>query len=828
MSANSNMTTEASSGGSGAVRWNAPSSESVEEFTKDKMPQPNYVQPVDNIAKSSKDAVEKFRSQSHDHYQRFMSQSARKDLETYLKDADAKFRMSQLKARKYKDGSKQKQNTLSQLPSGQYQETCRLMTSALQAISFGDEQELPARFEAVKGSKDYSEDDGKRIAAGQNAVLKDVWDKEHWNEILKESIHYAVKNGHEVICMEWDKSEDTQTERVPGYYDANGEAVEYDPEAPPIEAFDRDGIPLKVNEDNMPMIVDEGNKSFIFIEKTRTIRDCPVIDRKDLKNIYWDMDIDGFQNQTAVILRGQKTLQSLLMKQKQGLYDNVHKLSVDQLYSNETKDGSEILQDRDDNADQDQNHQENGLYDIYHVFMYAPIKDGKWDKNAIPKLWEAVYAGDFSASTLEIGSGNDKKKANGSVCLMLRESPYNHKSFPYKLIVTHPDDRGSLHMGFYSLLEANIEEQSITINQLIDNKTLAIKTPFIAEKGAFMGKDAYFRDGNQLMWRAEGSSKDALTQLTVNNVTQRTVEELAMMRERADSLIGTTEAFRGEFAGSRATATEVIGNKSQALKPVLELAKFLISQYVNFILPTFMSLSRQYADPDQFIEVDGLRVYPAELYGELDTKIVSIEKYEADLQSRQVLTNAIQAGAYTLAEPSMGAEGKTVFWKNYWKQMKLPDVELTFPAAAQLVEAVNQANADVRAIMQNPERAMSDQALLPQPGEKHDIHVKILEDKKELMIAQSKMPVQEGAPLHIDGVPPEISNDPDYLKKVIGALTFFITIHKQIQVQEQQQSALAQQGVGGGSPQNQAQEVPAQAGEASGDVLGGVGGQLAQ
>ena len=829
------MVTDQSSGGSGGISWNTPSIENIQAFTEDKIPQPEYVAPVDNLAKEKNGVVELFRDHVYNHYQRFIKQPARVEFEEYLKNADAKFRMSQLKARKFKNGSTQKHNTLSQLPSGQYQETCRLMTAALQAIIFGDEQELPARYGPVKGSKDYSEEDGRRIADGQNAVLKDTWDKEHWNETIKESIHYLVKNGHEVISMEWDTQTRTQTERVPGYYDIDGNQVEFDPKNPPDIAFDRNNKPLPFGADNRPSIIkfDETSgrtkvNSFVFVEKTRVVKDCPVLERKDLKDIYWDMDIDGFETQTVVVVRGQKTLQSLLMKEKQGLYENVSKLGSSQLFKSEEKDGSDVLEDRNDNADQDITIQENGLYDIYHIFFYAPIKDRKWDKNAIPVLWEAVYAGDISASAKESSDEETKDKANGAVCLMLRKIPYNHGYFPHKLIVSHLDDRGSLHMGFYSLLESNIEEQTVTINQLIDNKTLAIKSPFIAEKGGFLGKDAMFRDANQLLWRAEGSSKDVLTQVTVQNVTQRTVEELAMMRERADSLIGTTEAFRGEFAGSRATATEVIGNKTQALKPILELAKFIISQYVYFILPTFMSLSRQYSDPDQFVTVDGLDVYPAELYGELDTKILSIEKYEADLSTRQVLTNAIQAGAYDRAAPYMGQDGGLKFWRNYFKSMKLPDVDETFPAAATFVEAENQANADVRNIMLNPVEMMSSQEHLPKEGEKHDIHIRILEARKKLMEIQDQVPYDEGTPLIIDGVPPQISNQPNYLKLVIRTLEFYITIHKQMQAQEQAQASVAQSSAEAGQASGQAQEVPVQAGEANGDVLSGVAGQVAQ
>lgn len=809
--ANGAMVVGEGSGGAGGVDWNIPSVKSVEKFTEEKVPLPDYAPEIKNIADSKNGVVQEFENQSNGHLQRYINQSARKEFETYLDDADAKFRMSQLKGEKYKTDSTQKQNTLSQLPSGQYYETIRIYGGALQAIMFGDEQDLPARYEPIKGSLDYTEDEGKRVAKGQNACLKDVWEREHWSDLIKESVHYACKNAHEVLSMEWEREVRVEKNaRQPGYYTADGEPVVYDPENPPSIAFMRDGTPIPIDENNLAVIIDPETgrpKSYVFADKERVVKDNPVIERKSLKNIYWDLDIDGFNGQTCVVVRGQKSLEHLLQKQKSGLYKNVEKLGSAQLFTEETKDGSSVAEDQDDNADQPRDREANGLYDIYHVYMYAPIKEDKWDKDAIPVLWEAVYAGDFgTSSSLENTDG--KGKSNGSVCLMLRENPYNTDDFPYKLIVSHPDDRGSLHMGFYTLLEANVEEQCITINQLVDNKTLAIKAPFLCEQGAFLGKDAVFRDGNQILWRAEGSKVDAIKKVEIPNMTQNFVAEMDFFKTDADNIVGTNDAIRGVAFGSRTTGTEYLGAKDQALKPVLEHAKYMAKQYFHWILPRFMSLSRQFADPDRFIEVDGEKIYPAELYGELETKVVSIEKYEADLQTEQVYNNSIQSGAYDKSAPFMGEDGALQFWRNYYRALKMQDVNEILPGAKENVEAKNQVNADIRAIWTDPQLAMVDPIQLPKEGEAHQIHIDALTEKRDLWVLSAKI------------APPE---EKELWSARIAAMDFYIQIHEQMMQSEQAAAQASAQA----STSGQADQVPVQEGEAAGDTLAGIEGQIA-
>jgi hypothetical protein len=798
------------------INFPTPSAENVQKAIKDHEPVPrNYVQLPENMAENS-NLTAFFQDQANRYYQKFIAQESRKELEEMLKDADAKYRMAKTQGAQFRDGSSQVSNTLSHCPASQFYKSCRLISAGWKDITFGNQQQLPARYEAMTNSQDYSTMEGERMAEAQNLYLEYVWNKGEWNKTLKDSYDFLVKNAHEVFGVEWDYRTSTRIERVPGYYTKSGEPVEFNPQDPPDlpDAFDVNGNPigeLTDPETGAPM-------SFAFVEKTRTICNEPVVERKDIRHTFIDLDIKGsLQNQSCIVFHSQKPFEYLLQNGKDGLFTNVDKITNGLLHDRFVDGTSTTETEMDENVGRDRDQTRTGNYDVYHVWMRAPINGkGEWDANAIPEIYEAVFVGKLNLTPDK--SDAEAKEGSSAVCVLLRKNPYHHGRYPYHFAHSHKDERAGVHMGFYSLLECNIEEQTVTMNQHIDNKTLGIKKPWVGERGNVLSRDLTFKNGNDIKWVKPGTGKTALTQLDVKDMTGTTFPTLEYLRDDADETVGTTDAVKGQFAGSRTTATESSTATSQALKPMVEDVRFVADQYFIPILRDVADLSRQFADPRQTLKLtnDMGEIYdvnPAELYGELKTKIVSIDKFQADLEAQQVLVNFLSSGGYDKSVEFMPDTGAIKFWRNFGEAMRLQDVDEIYPESQRFIEAENQAWADIRAIIHDPDNALNNENLLPKPGEKHDVHIGILSSwikKRRIEMGNVNLnPEEKGL-----------------MQQQILVASLYVQIHEDLKEQEQQQQAAAAQG----SVQNQAGpqgQVPELAGEAIGDTRSGIAGQIA-
>lgn len=806
-----------------SVPSEAAVNEAVEDFKKERK---SYLKLPKNWAKDT-EVVKKFHEKALEHFQTFAQSQARKDLMTYLKNADAKWRIAQATENRFKDDSTQKLNTLSHVSSGQLYKTVRLITAGQRTIVFSDPTELPAQYDPFPKCADYSEAEGKRIADGQNDYLKFVWYKEDWTTFIKKGLLHCNKNSMELVEMAWDFIQEKRPERVPGWFDAKGDPVEWTPEADNRGSgmYDVDGVEIPpetfLNEAGMP-------QSYVFVEKMREKRNWPVMTRHDLRNVYVDLQLDDIQKSTAIIIRDQCTFGELLAMQKQGYYDNVGKLTADQLFTTESKHNDTDLADKYDNADMTHEEVANGLFDRYRICMIAPITGDdkpKWDEEAIPEIHESVFVGPFEQTPAT--TPNPEGKLTGCVCLQLRKNPYHHKEFPFFLRHSHPeDDKGLVKLGYYTLLECNIEQQTVLVDTWNDNRTLAIKSPMVGEKGNVLEDDLSFWK-NKVFWVKPGTGATALTFLKVPMVTADTPEAVAFFQKEADEIAGTLDAVRGEYAGSRTTATEVLGAREQAMKPAIEDCKAAVGPYLSWILRMTASLGRQFA-PNRIHVASNEGQYvgeinPTLLYGGLATKVTAMDNYEADVATRQILVNFIQAGGYDRAAPFMGKDGSLYFWRIVAKRLKLPDPVKMFPEVKIYVEAINQANADYQYILINPQDAMVNPVYLPKMGEQHEVHITVLKPYSDRMKAIIK-----------DVNPAE----QEHYAAVIRALDFYILIHEQLKEQEAQQALATapQLGAGGGGQKMlgpgggnaapmQAPTTPGMPGEAAGDMVSGLAQQ---
>lgn len=799
-------------------------SEAVEVFRPNRR---TFCKTPPNLAARFEECVKPFHTIADKLLQQIVNSDARTSLETYLKNADAKWRIAQATENRYKADSTQKVPTLSHVSSGQFYKTTRIISAGQAAILFNDPDSLPVQYAPVSKSEDYSDEEGKRIAEGQNVYLRYCWDQNDWTTLIKQALRFNCKNGMQLLGMEWDSLREKRPERVPGWYDANGEAVEWIPAKQnhiTAKMYDADGREIDpatfLNENGMPT-------SYVFVEKVREKRNGPVLSTYDLANVFFDLTVDDLQKTPIIVLRDQPTFSELLDMARNGHYENVELLSAAQHYQDESRLGLTTKQDRLDNAGEGTDEGvETALFDRYHIWMIAPIKNGddpkkaKWDADQIPEIYEAVFVGPFG----QIEAAPDKGKPNGTVCLQLRKNPYHHGGYPYWLMHSHPDDgNGLLRMGYYTLLECNIEEQTVTTDQWIDNKTLAIKAPFIGERGNVLQRDNMF-SANKVLWVKPGTGKTALTKMEIPNVTQRTLEELTYLKTDADEIVGTLDVYKGQYAGARTSATEVLQVQTQAMKPALEETKFVAVPMLRWIADSVAKLGRQFHDPNKTLAVTNAKgefvgeVNPALLYGEVTTKITAVDNFEADIAARQLYVNFIQSGGYDRAQTFMGQEGALYFWRMFARRMKFEDPNKIFPESKPYVEAINQAHADYQYMLIDPMGAMNNPNYLPKMGEMHEVHVAVLQpyrDRTQLLLPSMAPDEQEKA------------------RQVIQALDLYIMLHEQLKQQEAQtMGAGAMRQLTAGGPQQgqspiQSNETPAMPGEAQGDIMAGLGGQMA-
>ena len=604
---------------------------------------PSYVRVTKNLAKND-ELAKKVQAHLKQKLNRFASQSQRESMLTSMKTADAMLRMS--KRRKHTEATDNQENTLSNVSSPLFYRAHRIITSAKKSIIFSG-TDLPVKYEKNPASlsPDFKNQyEADRVVRERNLILRHYFDVGEWKKKLKKVLHYNNKYGQCLLSMTWERCTEERTERVP-------------------KAWDEEGRPT----------------AYKFETKKRVVKDMPEFQSHDIKDCFFDMQIDDMQLQDAILVRFRDPLDFFHAKQRDGEYVNVGKLTEEHLFMGDSVDnqGAEDAEhERKENASENPEEQATGHFRRWVCWAKLPIdpdkgskrKPGKWDaKKIAPKWFECVFAGDISGD---------------AVCVQLRENPYFHKRNPFKWIHTHEDDKGAFHLGWHTLAETLYEQHRSAINEFHDNKTLRTRAPMVGEKGNVLTRKLKFREGNHIIWVKPGSGKTALTTLNVPDTTGTTIPYLAHVQDQFDMTMNVNDAVAGVPTGGRQTATANENTLQQALKPILEDAEFEADQIFPWLADMSAMLTDQFADPKRTIQITETgvtyEVKPAELYGDFRARVVSVGGFEADLMRRLEETNFIQT-FYPIAKEFMGQEGSKEFIKDVITARKYPNAYKYFP-----------------------------------------------------------------------------------------------------------------------------------------------------
>ena len=645
---------------------------------------PDHYQQINNLA-GDKELVDQVRSWTNTNIQFFLNQGQRKKQTDAYGNLDVADRMYRISLN-IKTSSSQVQPTLSDFTSTMYNRQVKTLSSGEISI-FLEENKLPAKFEPVLDSGEYTSEQGKWISSQQNMLEEITFEEDDRRAKLEDIITYNNKNGNEMVSVEWERVEKITTERVPTEWSA-----------------DNDAIPTK----------------FDFVEKKRVTKDCPTLNRWPLQNCYFDAQIDDMNLQRCFAVRKQFAYEKLLEDQEQGFIMNVNKISTANLaFGNSEYD--EVLDQTLVNAGEDADVEADGLYEVWDCWVRVPIKEkktklggkGTWSPDKVPPtLYWATFVGDI---------------AGDAVCVRLIKNPYFHQQIPYKLIHAYQDDKGAYHMSLSQMLQSLYWQVTTNLNQAADNVTLRNKAPYVTD-GKIFTKDLTSK-ANKLIRTARGVK---LEPIKVMESTQITLQLAKLLEEDADKTSGADKPIQGEKLGSRTSATESKKVFEQAMKPLLVKAEYVAEQLFKWMFELDYNLWRQFGDPEKILSVTKnnqiQEVKPTSLWGPIKIKITSILNYETNQNKRVNINSFIQNG-FAAAQRSMGLSGESFFWREALRIFGFDNINEIIPPGGDF-DAKNVALDEIYKIMQvDP---LTEELLLevmPKPEQNQLAHLSIEEPK---------------------------------------------------------------------------------------------------
>ena len=563
----------------------------------------------------------------------------------------------------------QYQKTISDVVSTMFFVQIRAITASMNQILFGGE-ELPARYEPELNTDEYTAEQGKDIADQQNLLEQYTWDEDKRIQKIKELILFTNKYGQSFVGIEWKRCVEKKVVNEPTKFDDNG----------------------------MPI-------SFSHKEKEVVTADYPSLMRYDMKDVWFDAQIDDMQLQRCYIIHSQVAWEELAGEQAQGFIMNVSDISGGQLYREEPAD--DVLNDRWKNDGSQADEEETGLLARWNAWIMLPIKekDGKGVLSLdVPaqRYW-ATFIGDINGD---------------AVCIRLIRNPYFHCKVPHRLIHSHEDDNGCYHLSYASLLESYYWQATTNINQAIDNITLRTRAPWITD-GPVHTRDLTFK-ANKLIRTARGVRFETVA---IPDTTNITIAMHDRIEAEANKTTGADDPIQGQALGARTSATEAQNVFDQAMKPIVNSLSYISDQLFPWMLEMDAELWRQYGDPKTVLTVTHMNmlreIKPTELWGPIKTKVTAITQFKNNVIARRDMNQFIQ-NVYPLFKDIMGQTGSRVLARKALRIAGFDDVNEIIPESGDF---------DARRVAMDENnnmlyKGMLDEALV---DENHEAHLPVHE-----------------------------------------------------------------------------------------------------
>lgn len=546
----------------------------------------------------------------------------------------------------------------------------RTLTS--QIVSVLNSKPDPYKYTAITGCENFVSEAQAIDQAEQHNLLsrwarkKDKFDRKAIDLIFK-----TIKYGNYPICVGWERSIAKRMVRTPIY-----------------------GTSSSTDKD--PPIV-----GWKFENEEKIIDNQPSLGVIPIENFWADSAVGGIQKQTCIVVDDYVPLSCIQQDELvNGFYVNTDKITAKDEWGGDRQDNQlEEHRAMSDGIVAVPDRMNTGLFKKSDVWIELPVDDnGNYDEKNPRRKWWLTFIGGID---------------NG-VCVRMERNPDPDDEWPFEMLHALPDDDGKLyHFGYAQALRGDYDEQSVTRQQLIDNRTLQNNKPLKAIQGEVYSQSLRF--GKDKIYWVE--KENSISEFQVIDIQQNGLLHLQYFDDDANRAAGTDKPLMGEYAGSRTSATESSIVSQNAANPHIMLAKYVLHAFLEFHARKNLGLWHLYGDNDMVLSITDKsiqrKINPGELFGEFDVEINLVDEFENNALNVQTMTQAIQTLVPLFAQhmdmPKVGAD-------IFGKIIKGLDVSAWFRPDG---------NKDAIQLAQHENRAMLDAGtvLNPNQGEAHDVHL---------------------------------------------------------------------------------------------------------
>ena len=397
------------------------------------------------------------------------------------------------------------------------------------------------------------------------------------------------KNGLAFLMINWDQKTEEKTFNIPSVVNEETGVIE-DTQSTTIELMTKNHADLKL----IPPMATRFDPTIDTVEGQECFTVCELIGLNEIVNYvklgYWDEE--QFKQLVGV-------------HRWDGFSGN---LGLDE--------------ERDNMGIDDSTNSMTGKFLHWRSWVNLPLdENGKIDEETtVPER----YVVDF------IGNAIDN-----SICMRIEKNDDPDNEIPVQVIHDYPDERGKFfHISKGHVLKNNYAVETTTVNQMIDNVSLALNPATIERKNSVVKRPSSL--GRSARYIVRNDVNADIREFQIADRTQTSQMLLNYIREDSKMAIHTDPAQMGEGLGARATATEASGVMKLSAAPSVMNAKYITKQTFSWIGKKMQSYWKAYSRPQQIIQItdSNNNIYdlmPSMIYANFDTKVDVVDKIVDDI-----------------------------------------------------------------------------------------------------------------------------------------------------------------------------------------------------
>ena len=305
---------------------------------------------------------------------------------------------------------------------------------------------------------------------------------------------------------------------------------------------------------------------------------------------------------------------------------------------------------------------------------------------------------------------------DNAVCMRIERNDDPDDEIPVQVIHDYPDERGKFfHISKGHVLKNNYAVETTTINQMIDNVSLALNPATIERKNSVVKRPGKL--GRSARYIVRNSVNEDIREFNIADRTQTSQSLLQYIREDSKMAIHTDPAQMGEGLGARATATEASGVMKLSAAPSVMNAKYITKQAFSWIGKKMSSYWKAYSLPEQVIRITDTSssIYdlaPSKIYADFDIRVDVVDKIVDDI----IEENKISQDLKLVAENQMIGSMVDVralldeyFIRRYKKTFTSNDIDF---------DARDAAHREINLMLNGT-------PVTPEPNQNHRVHLEI-------------------------------------------------------------------------------------------------------